>query len=37
VFEVLAPQFDVPIVLQVEAMATGEAMHEGKIEFRVGQ
>ena len=37
VFEVLAPQFDAPIVLQVQAMATGQAMHEGKIEFRVGQ
>lgn len=37
VFEVLGPQFGAPIVLQVQAMATERAMHQGNIEFRVGQ
>ena len=37
VFEALRPQFGETIVLQVHAMSSSDAMHYGRIAFRVGQ
>ena len=37
VFEALRPQFSETIVLQVQAMSSSDAMHYGRIAFRVGQ
>jgi hypothetical protein len=37
VFEALRAQFGETIVLQVQAMSSSDAMHYGKIAFRVGQ
>jgi hypothetical protein len=37
VFEALRPQFGETIVLQIQAMSSSNAMHHGRIAFRVGQ
>ena len=37
VFEVLRPYFGKTIILQVQAMTSSSAMHQGRVAFRVGQ
>jgi hypothetical protein len=37
VFEAIRPQFGETVVLQVQAMSSSDAMHYGRIAFRVGQ